>query len=63
MNPQVLEPLTTQPSEQRLLLDGVTWQQYEMMLALLGDNFPNLRLSFLAGKLEIIATSPEKVMN
>jgi hypothetical protein len=45
MNPQVLEPLTTQPSEQRLLLDGVTWQQYEMMLALLGDNFPNLRLS------------------
>ncbi|PSB01047.1 Uma2 family endonuclease [Merismopedia glauca] len=59
MNPQLLEPLTTQPTEQRLLLDGVSWQQYEMMLALLGDDFPNLRLSFLAGKLEIMATSPE----
>jgi Uma2 family endonuclease len=59
MNSQLLQPLTIQPAEQRLLLDGVSWQQYETMLAVLGDDFPNLRLNFLEGKLEIMTTSPE----
>lgn len=59
MNSQLLEITSTQPAEQRLLLDGVSWQQYETLLAVLGDDFPNLRLSFLAGKLEIMTTSPE----
>lgn len=46
-------------TEQRLVLEGVSWQQYETMLATLGDNFPNLRLSYLEGTLEIMTTSPE----
>jgi Uma2 family endonuclease len=59
MNLQLLGQIANQPSEQRLLLDGVSWQQYETLLAVLGDDFPNLRLSFLEGKLEIMTTSPE----
>ena len=54
----IAEPLVVQP-EQRVVLEGVSWQQYEILLATLGDNFPNLRLSYLAGTLEIMTTSPE----
>ncbi|MGI0493297.1 Uma2 family endonuclease [Alkalinema pantanalense CENA528] len=46
------------PAEQRLLLEGVSWQQYELLLATLGDDFPALRLSYLEGRLEIMTTSP-----
>jgi Uma2 family endonuclease len=46
-------------TEQRLVLEGVSWQQYETLLATLGDGFPNLRLSYLEGTLEIMTTSPE----
>lgn len=53
--PQVSLPTT----EQRLLLSGVSWQQYELFLATLGDDFPGLRLSYLEGNLEIMTTSPE----
>ncbi len=49
----------TPATEQRLVLEGVSWQQYETMLATLGDDFPNLRLSYLEGTLEIMTTSPE----
>ncbi|HEY9630539.1 MAG TPA: Uma2 family endonuclease [Coleofasciculaceae cyanobacterium] len=56
-------PVLTQPgiptAEQRLVLEGVSWQQYETMLAALGDDFPNLRLNYLEGTLEIMTTSPE----
>lgn len=56
-------PMLTQSAipaaEQRLVLEGVSWQQYETMLATLGDDFPNLRLSYLEGTLEIMTTSPE----
>ncbi|NJK51967.1 MAG: Uma2 family endonuclease [Leptolyngbyaceae cyanobacterium SU_3_3] len=45
-------------AEQRLLLEGVSWQQYELLLATLGDDFPALRLSYLEGSLEIMTTSP-----
>jgi Uma2 family endonuclease len=55
--------MLTQPAipatEQRLVLEGVSWQQYETMLAALGDDFPNLRLNYLEGTLEIMTTSPE----
>ncbi|MFM7426677.1 MAG: Uma2 family endonuclease [Elainella sp.] len=37
----------------------MSWQQYELLLATLGDDFPNLRLSYLEGLLEITTTSPE----
>lgn len=54
MNPQLLIP-----SEQRLVLEGISWQQYETLLATLGDGFPNLRLNYLEGTLEIMTPSPE----
>ncbi|NET51410.1 MAG: Uma2 family endonuclease [Merismopedia sp. SIO2A8] len=50
--------LHTNP-EQRVLLEGVEWSQYEGLLSLLGDNFPTLRLSYLEGTLEIMTNSPE----
>ena len=45
--------------EQRVLLQGVSWQQYEALLATLGDDFPSLRLSYLEAMLEIMTNSPE----
>jgi hypothetical protein len=42
----------------RVVLEGVSWQQYEILLATFGDDFPALRLSYLEGTLEIITTSP-----
>ncbi len=58
MNPQLLQP-TIPAVEQHLVLEDVSWQQYETLLATLGDDFPNLRLSYLEGTLEITTTSPE----
>ena len=59
MNSQLLSSAISQPlSEQRVVLEGVSWQQYELLLATLGDDFPGLRLSYLEGTLEIMTTSP-----
>ena len=61
MNPmasQILPPAIVSLPEQRVVLDGVSWQQYELLLATLGDDFPALRLSYLEGTLEIMTTSP-----
>jgi Uma2 family endonuclease len=60
MTPQLLTPPLTASAqaEPRVVLEGVTWQQYELLLATLGDDFPALRLSYLAGTLEIMTTSP-----
>lgn len=44
--------------EQRVYLEGVSWQQYEALLSTLGDDFPALRMSYLDGTLEIMTTSP-----
>jgi Uma2 family endonuclease len=44
--------------EQRVILPGVTWQQYESLLAILRD-YPGLRLIYLEGTLEIFMPSPE----
>jgi Uma2 family endonuclease len=60
MSSQLLESSVGQPiAEQRVVLEGVSWQQYEVLLTTLGDDFPNLRLSYLEGTLEIMTTSPE----
>jgi Uma2 family endonuclease len=59
MTAQMLTPSAIPPAEQRLLLEGVSWQQYETLLATLGDDFANLRLTYLEGTLEIMTTSPE----
>jgi len=44
--------------EQRVLMSGVTWQQYEILLATLGD-YPGLRLIYLEGALEIFRPPAE----
>lgn len=59
MDASVLIPSVQPLAEQRLVLEGVSWRQYETLLATLGDDFPNLRLSYLEGTLEIMTTSPE----
>ncbi|WP_019499316.1 Uma2 family endonuclease [Pseudanabaena sp. PCC 6802] len=60
MSFQLLEKSQIQPiAEQRVVLEGVSWQQYESLLATLGDEFPGLRLSYLEGTLEIMTTSAE----
>ena len=56
-------PIVTRPPrvglEQRVLLHGVDWRQYEGLLEVLGDNFPTLRMSYLEGTLEIMTNSPK----
>jgi Uma2 family endonuclease len=59
MNINRLTPAVALPPEPRLLLEGVSWQRYEALLTTLGDDFPNLRLSYREGSLEIMSTSPE----
>jgi Uma2 family endonuclease len=45
--------------EQRLVLEGVTWQQYDALVALFINQFPALRMTYLEGTLELMTTSPE----
>ncbi len=42
--------------EQRLILHGVTWEQYEIVRAAL-DDYPGLRMTYLEGELEIMSPS------
>nr|WP_278003443.1 Uma2 family endonuclease [Nodosilinea sp. TSF1-S3] len=46
-------------AEQRLVLEGVTWQQYDVLVALFLNQFPALRMTYLEGTLELMTTSPE----
>ncbi len=46
-------------AEQRLVLESVTWQQYEALVTLFMDQFPALRMTYLEGSLELMTTSPE----
>lgn len=46
-------------AEQRLLLEGVTWQQYDALVTLFMNQFPALRMTYLEGTLELMTTSPE----
>jgi Uma2 family endonuclease len=59
MNAQLLTQSPGSNAEQRVLLHGVSWQQYESLLNVLGDAFPTLRLSYLEGTLEIMTNSSE----
>jgi Uma2 family endonuclease len=45
--------------EQRLVLEGVTWEQYDALVALFMNQFPALRMTYLEGTLELMTTSPE----
>jgi Uma2 family endonuclease len=55
----VAETISLNHQDQRFVLHGVSWHQYESLLSTLGDDFPGLRLSFLEGTLEFMTTSPE----
>ena len=52
---------TSNLQEQRVVLPSVTWQQYESLLATLGD-YPGLRLIYLEGTLEIFMPSAQHEM-
>ncbi|MEQ8386225.1 MAG: Uma2 family endonuclease [Coleofasciculus sp. A1-SPW-01] len=52
----LLNPITFQPTEeQRIILDGITWQHYINLADMFVDTLP--RLTYLEGKLEIIMTT------
>jgi Uma2 family endonuclease len=42
-----------------VILNGVSWDCYESLVELLGDDHPSLRLTYREGSLEIMTTSPE----
>lgn len=52
-------PSSLPAPEQRLTLAGVTWQQYDALVALFMNQFPALRMTYLEGTLELMTTSPE----
>ena len=43
--------------EERVVLHNVSWETYEILLDALGDEHPSLRLTYLEGLLEVMATS------
>ena len=53
------DSLIARQIEGRLLLHDISWEQYEKLLELFGNDHPSLRLTYLEGALEIMATSPE----
>ena len=60
MTASLINPYVAPPAaEQRLHLEGVTWQQYDALVALFIDQFPALRMTYLEGVLELMSTSPE----
>jgi Uma2 family endonuclease len=43
--------------DQRVILTGVAWTQYEALLNLFGDDQPGVRVAYLGGDLEIMSPS------
>ena len=59
MNPSLLEqPGSNSIAEQRLILYGISWQQYETLRQTL-DGVSGTRMTYLNGTLEIMTPSPE----
>lgn len=59
MNPSLLEQSGSKSlAEQRLVLYGLSWQQYETLRQTL-EEVPGTRLTYLDGTLEIMTPSPE----
>jgi Uma2 family endonuclease len=42
-----------------ILLHHVSWEKYESLLGIFGDDYPGLRLNYLEGQLEIMTTSDD----
>ncbi|MGC1308673.1 MAG: Uma2 family endonuclease [Phormidesmis sp.] len=60
MTASLINPAENLPAaEQRLRLEGITWQQYDALVALFMNQFPALRMTYLEGVLELMSTSPE----
>ncbi|MBI2216220.1 MAG: Uma2 family endonuclease [Candidatus Rokubacteria bacterium] len=61
MDPALVERDTTAAPaddvDRWVLLTGVTWQQYEALLELFGDDQPGARMAYLEGTLEIMSPS------
>lgn len=45
--------------EQRLIINGVTWEQYSTLVNIYTDEYPSLHMTYLNGVLEIMTTSNE----
>ncbi|MDP8964195.1 MAG: Uma2 family endonuclease [Cyanobacteriota bacterium] len=59
MNPSLLEQSGSKSlAEQRLVLYGISWQQYEILRQTL-EEVPGTRMVYLEGTLEIMTPSPE----
>jgi Uma2 family endonuclease len=43
--------------DQRVILTGVTWKEYEALLEVFGDDHPGIRVAYLEGNLEIMSPS------
>jgi len=52
-------PYSLPAEDQRLALEGVTWQQYDALVMLFMNQFPALRMTYLEGTLELMTPSPE----
>lgn len=51
---QLLDPKIALPeADSRLLLHNISWDQYEALLAVFGDDHPGLRMNYLNGNLEV----------
>jgi Uma2 family endonuclease len=60
MTASLLNLPNAQPAQEAyLMLEGVTWQQYDALVTLFMNQFPALRMTYLEGTLELITTSPE----
>jgi len=44
-------------ADQRVILDGIDWWQYESFLAIRGEDRPGVRVTYLEGQLEILRSS------
>ena len=44
-------------ADQRIILHGVSWERYEALLAVLGDDAPGVRVTYLEGELELMSPS------
>ncbi len=56
---QLLDKIDLPKPEEKITLYGVSWNQYDTLVSMFLDQFPNLRMTFLEGTLEIMGTSSE----
>ena len=54
----VVMPMPRAEAEARVVLTGISWEQYESIIESVGER-PGLRLTYLDGTLEIMTTSPD----